>query len=179
MADTNTWVLDLSSTPPNIYNSAVPEHTHNALQPPYPQIFWEVNQMQNDVVYSGELQYHSPCFESPYPWVFWYADEDVPDVVHSGAVEYHTPCLTQPYPWVFWFSIQKPDVTHNVFMPETPMGAFMNATNITSIRFPKTLQLLGDNVATYTAVTSVKIPSTCIWDEQTSFPDGCEIIYFD
>lgn len=57
MADTNPWVLDLSSNPPDIYNETLNEHNRNAFQPPYPQIFWYVNETENDVIHDGELDY--------------------------------------------------------------------------------------------------------------------------
>lgn len=41
MADAN-WVLDLSSTPPKIYNGNGAGETHNALEPPYPSYFWYI-----------------------------------------------------------------------------------------------------------------------------------------
>lgn len=36
------WVLDLSSTPPKIYNSNGAGRVHDALGPPYPSYFWYV-----------------------------------------------------------------------------------------------------------------------------------------
>ena len=41
MAEPN-WVLDLSSTPPKIYNSRGAGAVHNALEPPYPSYFWYI-----------------------------------------------------------------------------------------------------------------------------------------
>jgi hypothetical protein len=52
---TSPWVLDLSSNPPNIFNENTSEDLHNAFEPPYPSIFWYVNQAQDDVVHNGSV----------------------------------------------------------------------------------------------------------------------------
>lgn len=52
---TSSWVLDLSSNPPNIFNENTSENLHNALESPYPSAFWYVNQAQDDVVHNGSV----------------------------------------------------------------------------------------------------------------------------
>ena len=84
----STWVLDLSSNPPNIYNSAGTEDLHNALESPYPVCFWYVSTNPNDVTHMGELQYHSPCMEQPYPYVFWFINSTGDDIVHNAEQPY-------------------------------------------------------------------------------------------
>lgn len=37
-----SWVLDLSSTPPKIYNGNGAGAVHNALEPPYPSYYWYI-----------------------------------------------------------------------------------------------------------------------------------------
>ena len=134
MADENTWVLNLSTNPPDIYNSAVSEHAHNALQPPYPNVFWYVNQVGNDIAHSGETTYHSPCLNNPYPYVFWYINQ------------------------------ARNDVTHDNFYNYTPMGACYNCPNLTSMTIPRSVKNIGPNMATNSQLTSVTIASDCEYD---------------
>lgn len=142
------WVLDLSSNPPDIYNKNVLRVLHNAFEPPYPSIFWGVNATGDDVTHDGQLQHHTPCFDQPYPTVFWFTNSTQDDVVHNNQ------------------------------LTAQPMGAFMNAFNITAITFPTTLTKLGDTVATNTLLTSVTIPSTCQYNSDSSFPKDCEVRFF-
>ena len=83
MADATDWVLDLSSNPPDIYNSQGTENIHNAFQPPYPSVFWYVNSTDDDVVHDGEMTPHSPAIDHPFPNIFWYSIGD--DVTHDGT----------------------------------------------------------------------------------------------
>ena len=64
---TSTWVLDLSSNPPNIYNSAGTENVHNAFEPPYPYIYWYVNSIPDvtNVAYQ-EPQYMGAFMNAQY-----------------------------------------------------------------------------------------------------------------
>ena len=117
MADATSFVLDLSSTPPNIYNEDGTENVHNAFQSPYPYIFWAVNNTNTDVIHSNQLK-------------------------------------------------------------AQPMGAFVYASNLTNIQFPKSLTYLGTNVATNTSLTNVTIPSTCTYDVDTTFPSDCIVNFF-
>lgn len=52
MADAN-WVLDLSSTPPKIYNSEGAGSVHNALEPPYPSYFWYIESVPKLSIKNG------------------------------------------------------------------------------------------------------------------------------
>ena len=131
MADTNTWVLDLSTNPPDIYNSAVQEHAHNALQPPYPANFWYVNAQGTDVVHKGELDYHSPCLTQPYPRIFWFTNSTKDDVIHNAEHDYE------------------------------PLGACNKCTNLSTMIIPKSVKHIGSDMATNTSLTSVTIASDC------------------
>lgn len=82
MADAHDWVLDLSSNPPRIYNSQDPGVRHNALQQPFPSIFWYINNTGDNITHDGELTYHSALIQ-PFPYLFWYSTGD--DVVHDGT----------------------------------------------------------------------------------------------
>ena len=131
MADTNPWVLDLSTNPPDIYNETLNEHNRNAFQPPYPSAFWYVNQGGNDVIHDGELSYHTPAIQSPYPYVFWFVNSD------------------------------EDDVTHNLTKDYEPLGACNRCTNLATIIIPESVKKIGPNVATNTSLTSVTIASDC------------------
>lgn len=52
MAEPN-WVLDLSSTPPKIYNSRGAGAVHNALEPPYPSYFWYIESVPKLSIKNG------------------------------------------------------------------------------------------------------------------------------
>lgn len=84
---TSPWVLNLSTTPPDIYNGDATNTLHSAFEPPYPYVFWGVNSTEDDIVHQGQLDYHSPAFSSPFPYVFWGVSATGDDVVHAGAVE--------------------------------------------------------------------------------------------
>ena len=148
MADATSFVLDLSSTPPNIYNEDGTENVHNAFQSPYPYIFWAVNNTNTDVIHGGQLQSHTPALTTPYPNVFWFTNNTNTDIIHSNQLK------------------------------AQPMGAFVNASNLTNIQFPKSLTYLGTNVATNTSLTNVTIPSTCTYDVDTTFPSDCTVNFF-
>ena len=135
MADTNPWVLDLSTNPPNIYNSTISEHKQNAFQPPYPANFWFVNQTEDDVNHLGELQYHSPCFEPPYPVCFWSVDNQGTDVIHDGELDYEK------------------------------MGAFCHCTELKRIIIPPTVKHIGEYAFRNTNLRSVTIASDCTYSE--------------
>lgn len=133
MADTNPWVLNLAENPPDIYNSTLPRTLHNAMEQPYPNIFWYVNQVGNDVTHSGETEPHSPCFTNPYPYVFWYINQARNDVTHSGELE----CQI--------------------------LGAFANATQLQRISIPKSVKYIGTEAFRNTQLTSVTIASDCTY----------------
>ena len=178
MADTNTWVLDLSTNPPDIYNSAINEQLHPAFQPPYPAKFWYVNQTEDDVNHLGELDYHSPCFEPPYPSVFWNVNQTEDDVNHLGELDYHSPCLTQPYPRIFWFTnYMEDDVIHNAEHDYERMGACYRCTNLTNMTIPKSVKNIGPNMATNSQLTSVTIASDCDYSS-SSFPVNCTVNFY-
>lgn len=178
MADTNTWVLDLSTNPPDIYNSAVQEHAHNALQPPYPANFWFVNQTEDDINHMGELQYHSPCFEPPYPLVFWGVSTQGTDVIHGGELQYHSPCIGQPYPYVFWFTNStEDDVIHNAEYPYEKMGAFRKS-NLGQVKITPTTKLLGSYSFAQTSLSKVMIANDCVY-YPTTFPSTCEVSFYE
>lgn len=177
MAD-KPWVLNLSTNPPSIYNDTISEHAHNALDTPYPKVFWGVNQAGDDVVHPGEKTPHSPCFDTPYPIVFWYVNQAGNDVVHDGETTPHSPCFTNPFPYVFWYVNQAGnDVIHDNLYNYTPMGACYNCPNLTNITIPTSVKHIGPNMATNTGLTSVTIASDCEYDS-TSFPPGCTVNFY-
>lgn len=141
----NTWVLDLSSDPPDIYNSAITEHAHNAFEPPYPSIFWYVDTEHNDINHLGELNYHSPCFSYPYPSIFWYVNDNKNDVLNSSYRD-----------------------------PE-PMGAFKDCSNLQTVSIPFSVNLIGSYAFWNTALTEVSLSRDCLYDSNTSFPEDCKV----
>lgn len=80
------WVLN--KTIPDIYtDNTVQDNLHTCFEPPYPSIYWYVNQSGDDVIHMGEImEWHTPCFEAPYPSVFWYPENN--DVIHGGELDY-------------------------------------------------------------------------------------------
>lgn len=134
MADASNWVLDLSSNPPNIYNSQGTENLHNVFQPPYPSVFWFVTQDGDNVTHDGELTYHSPAIDIPYPYIFWFVNQDGDDLSHYALYDYEH------------------------------MGACYRCTNLTSMTIPRSVKNIGPNMATNSQLTSVTIASDCEYD---------------
>lgn len=61
--------------------------------------------------------------------------------------------------------------------PVESTGAFMYATNLSYVSIPESVELIGRNAFTHTALTDVRISSNCIY-YPTSFPEGCHIWYY-
>lgn len=170
------WVLD--TTIPDIYTEdTVQGNLHTCFESPYPAAFWYVNQTNEDVQHLGELNYHSPCFEAPYPSAFWYPDNG--DVIHGGELDYTTPCFSPPYPYVFWFPTNTPDVTHSFYYNYTPMGAFVGCPNITKVSVAKSVKRIGEIAFRDTSITSVKIAQDCLYIPETTFPEDCEVTFYN
>jgi len=47
------WVLDLSSNPPKIYNDEGTENIHNALDQPFPSVFWWITPDRQNITHKG------------------------------------------------------------------------------------------------------------------------------
>jgi hypothetical protein len=178
MADTNPWVLDLSTNPPNIYNGTISEHKQNAFQAPYPSVFWYVNQSGNDVINDTQCNYHTPSFTSPYPYVFWQVNDTDDDVIHDGELDYYHYTLNIPYPYVFWFTNQfGDDVTHYAYYNHEPLGACRQCRNLTDITIPKSVKKIGPEMATNTLLSEVTIADDCEYSSN-SFPQNCTVNFY-
>jgi hypothetical protein len=57
-------------------------------------------------------------------------------------------------------------------------GAFENCENLHYVRIPKSVRSIGPDAFKNTSLTKVCISRDCTFFE-SSFPDGCEIIYYD
>ena len=176
--DTNNWVLNLSTNPPDLYNGTISEHQHNAMQSPYPNIFWFVNQAGDDVIHPNMTVYHTPAFTEPFPWIYWNVNSQGNDVIHAGELPYPTYALRQPYPYIFWFTNgSQDDVIHYAFRVEERMGACHGGTNIAQMFIPSSVKRIGSYMANDTQLTSVTIASDCVYDT-TSFPAGCTVNFY-
>ena len=131
MADTSTWVLDLSSDPPNIYNSEGTENLHNAFMQPYPYIFWYVTQDGNNVINNAFILNNTPSLNTPYPYIFWFTNSAGDDTIHYALFK------------------------------NEPMGACNKCTNLNNITIPKSVKKIGNEMATNTSLTSVTIANDC------------------
>lgn len=60
----------------------------------------------------------------------------------------------------------------------TPSGSFRDCTTLEYVSIPESVQYIGKYAFTNTALTRVRISRTCTY-YPTSFPEGCEIWYYD
>lgn len=109
----------------------------------------------------------------------WVLDKIHNRIYNSAGTENVHNAFEPPYPSIYWYVTTSPNnITHGDFKEPQYMGAFMNASNLTNIQFPKSLTYLGTNVATNTSLTNVTIPSTCTYDVDTTFPSDCTVNFF-
>lgn len=59
------------------------------------------------------------------------------------------------------------------------LGAFSNAKNLTKVKIPRSVKKIGPYAFRNTALTSVTIASDCEYNHLTSFPDGCQINFYE
>lgn len=57
-------------------------------------------------------------------------------------------------------------------------GAFCYASNLETVKIPKSVKYIGETAFRHTALTEVTIASDCVY-YPTSFPDGCSVNYYD
>lgn len=84
----------------------------------------------------------------------------------------------QPYPIGKWYLTDKLRLYANGIPEPFPYGAFMYDTELEYISIPESVKSIGKYAFTYTALTKVRIARDCTY-YPTSFPDGCEIWYYD
>ena len=137
MADTNPWVLDLTTDPPSIYNDTITEHAQNAFQPPYPNCFWQINNDGDDIIHAGEVDYYHYTLNIPYPYVFWFTNQ-------FGN-----------------------DVTHYAYYNHEPLGACRRCTHLTNITIPRSVKKIGSEMATNTLLSDVTIANDCEYSSKS------------
>lgn len=173
------WILD--TTIPDIYtDNTVQGNVHNCLESPYPKIMWYVSENPYDIKTAATKDYHTPCLNYPYPAVMWYVTPDGNDIKTARTKDYHI-CLEHPFPYILWYvkGPTDPDVTHDYFFEYGKMGAFMGCENLETVKIPKSVKCIGEAGFMDTDITEVKIAVDCLYIPQTTFPEDCDITFYD
>lgn len=90
------------------------------------------------------------------------------------------PRLVQPYPPGIWY-IEDNTFKHTLLpsmVGSNNIGAFCGVNTLVSVKIPRTVQQIGTYSFDGTSLTSVKISQYCTY-ESTSFPEDCEITYYE
>lgn len=79
----NWWQLDLSTADKDIHTDDAPSIPY-ALDAPYPDICWYLNNEGNDLINNAyrECEY---AFKHPFPYIIWYVNDSEDDVIHDGT----------------------------------------------------------------------------------------------
>ena len=139
------WILDLSTTPPDIYtDNTVQGNVHNCLESPYPKTMWYMTENPNDIKTAATKDYYSPCLEMPFPSPLWYITTDPNDVINASYREAEL------------------------------MGAFYKAFELREIVIPESVKSIGAYSFAETALTEVTLADDCTY-YSTSFPPDCVV----
>lgn len=173
------WILDLSTTPPDIYtDNTVQGNLYNCLEPPYPAPMWYVSENPYDVRTAATKDYHTPCFDYPYPAPMWYVTPDGDDVRTAVTRTCHI-CFDHPFPYFLWFVDTNPDdVTHDYFFNPEDMGAFRKARNLNYAKIPANVKSLGYEAFADTDLQEVTIAQDCQYSS-TTFPASCQVKFYE
>ena len=90
------------------------------------------------------------------------------------------PRLVPPYPAGIWYiddGIFKHALLPSMIGSDN-RGAFCGVNTLVSVKIPRTVQQIGAFSFDGTSLTSVKISQYCNYDS-TSFPEECEITYYE
>ena len=139
---------------------------------------WKLNLNPDnlDIYHKPRLDVHM-CLEPPYPKPMWYVSENPYDVKTAATKDYYLPCYDVPFPSPIWYT-DGTDVTHGGAKDYIEMGAFKGATNLTSVVIPRSVKKIGPEAFADTGLTEVTIANDCVY-EDTSFPPGCVINFYD
>ena len=101
--------------------------------------------------------------------------------VPVGAPDVPEDPLTKPFPLSIW----RVESAKNSGLPFTglmtsplPCGAFANNTNLEYVRIPPSVKKIGKYAFANTKLTSVTIAKDCVYDKDTSFPEGCVVNFY-
>ena len=124
-------------------------------------------------------------FSEPYPATFWRLDSNNILTLNSEdwspfpePMEY----LTPPYPASMWY-LNEDNKLRNILLPNElilgpEVGAFLNAESLEYVKIPKSVKSIGDASFVGTKLKKVCISKNCSYTS-TSFPKGCEIIFYE
>lgn len=82
-----------------------------------------------------------------------------------------------PFPFGMWYLDEEDKLVANGVPTPFPYGAFMYSS-IEYVSIPESVKYIGENAFAYTNLTKVRIASDCVYSS-TSFPEGCEILFYD
>lgn len=139
---------------------------------------WYIN--SRDVITNGIIP-RPIGWQPPYPTGKWYINEEV-RLTASGIPDRIK--WTKPYPASVWYLDDELDHLFNSMIPlplSAPIprpGAFENCSNLHFVRIPRSVKKIGDTAFAGTALTVVCISKFCSY-LYSSFPEGCEIIYYE
>lgn len=117
----------------------------------------------------------------PYPLGKWYIDEN--NILQCSGVP-EPLNWEKPYPASYWYYDEELGYLMNAFMPmkliipPSVVGAFQNCRNLHFVKIPRSVTEIGQSSFEGTALTKVCISRNCVYSP-SSFPDGCEVIYYE
>lgn len=98
-------------------------------------------------------------------------------LTHAQLPEPITHTMNEPYP-PYWWHIENGKLTTNGLPAPIVRGAFANCVNLDTAHIPHSCEEIGEYAFRNTALTSVTISEECVYAD-TSFPDGCEVNFFE
>lgn len=133
--------------------------------------------MTDSDLITADIIPRSLSWEPPYPVGVWYMNEYLE--LKAGGIPDRLR-WEKPYPYSVWYYAYDMDHVFDSAIPELleiTYGAFTGCTNLTKIKFARSLLSIGKYSCTGTDLTSVTIPEDCTYYE-TTFPPGCEVHTF-
>lgn len=120
-------------------------------------------------------------WQQPYPVGKWYMDDEN-QLTASGIPAPLS--WSKPYPATMWYFDDELDHLFNsmipleITIPPGVVGAFQNCRNLHFVKIPRSVTKIGQSSFEGTALTKVCISRNCVYSP-SSFPDGCEVIYYE
>lgn len=82
----------------------------------------------------------------------------------------------QPYPMGIWYMTENGPLCSG--LPEPLIGGSFRYSTIEYVSIPESVKYIGEYAFAYTNLAKVRIASDCVYSS-TSFPEGCEILFYD